>query len=176
MAYVRWVPVVGYEGMYEVSSEGGVRRISSRVADGRAWPGRVLQPSYTRGYARVKFCRQGQTKNYSVHILVLLAFRGPCPTGMQACHRNDQPGDNRLSNLRWDTPRENWLDRVRLGTARNIGEGCHKAKLRNAQVRWLKRLLKKWPRPTYAVLAARLGVSRNTIANIAQGRSWRFVE
>lgn len=52
-----------------------------------------------------------------VHRLVLEAFVGPCPEGMEACHDPDRdPANNRLSNLRWDTHRENVNDAIRHGT------------------------------------------------------------
>ena len=52
-----------------------------------------------------------------VHRLVLLAFVGPCPPGMEACHfPNRNPTDNRLCNLRWGTKRDNYNDAVVHGT------------------------------------------------------------
>jgi hypothetical protein len=51
-----------------------------------------------------------------VHQLVLEAFVGPRPRGMESCHNNGNQTDNRLVNLRWDTKSENNLDRVRHGT------------------------------------------------------------
>lgn len=51
----------------------------------------------------------------SVHVLVLEAFEGACPPGHEALHDNDDPTDNRLTNLRWGTRSENLLDRVRNG-------------------------------------------------------------
>ena len=47
---------------------------------------------------------------------LLEAFVGPCPSGQEACHANDDPRDNRLENLRWDTRSANALDSVRNGT------------------------------------------------------------
>lgn len=52
-----------------------------------------------------------------VHHLVLEAFVGPRPAGMQGCHRDDDPRNNALDNLRWDTPAGNKSDAVRRGTA-----------------------------------------------------------
>lgn len=50
-----------------------------------------------------------------MHRLVLLAFVGPCPDGMEACHANDIPTDNRLANLRWGTHADNMRDRIENG-------------------------------------------------------------
>jgi hypothetical protein len=58
----------------------------------------------------------GRRNTRMVHTLVLEAFVGPRPPGKEACHGNGQPGDNRLSNLRWGTRSENIADAVRHGT------------------------------------------------------------
>jgi len=54
-------------------------------------------------------------KLVKVHRLVLLAFVGAPPKGMEACHYDGDPQNNNLSNLRWDTAKENWVDRKRHG-------------------------------------------------------------
>lgn len=51
-----------------------------------------------------------------LHRVVLDAFIGPRPKGMEACHANGDPTDNRLVNLRWDTRSANAADSVRHGT------------------------------------------------------------
>lgn len=51
-----------------------------------------------------------------VHRLVLEAFVGPCPDGHQACHGDRDTSNNRLTNLRWGTYRENHEDKVKHGT------------------------------------------------------------
>jgi hypothetical protein len=49
--------------------------------------------------------------------MVLEAFVGPRPEGMQACHFPDRSTrNNRLENLRWDTGSENTIDKIRHGT------------------------------------------------------------
>lgn len=50
---------------------------------------------------------------------MLTAFVGPCPPGMMARHRNGNPADNRVENLRWGTQSENMLDAVEHGTHNN---------------------------------------------------------
>lgn len=74
--------------------------------------GRVLKPgTYKNGHKHVTLCRPGETQCFQVHILVMLAFVGPRPDGMQTRHRNGIPDDNRLENLIYGTPGENSRDR-----------------------------------------------------------------
>lgn len=54
--------------------------------------------------------------NRKVHRLVLEAFVGPCPGGCVGCHGNGDTTDNRLVNLRWDTPGANNRDKREHGT------------------------------------------------------------
>jgi hypothetical protein len=121
----RWLPVVGYEGKYEVSDQGSVRSVDRYVDGGRGgrrrWlTGRILRP-YTGGRYMTVQIGHGNTK--SVHHLVIEAFLGPRPDGMDACHNNGQSHDNRLENLRWDTPINNAADRRAHGTQRNQNAG-----------------------------------------------------
>jgi hypothetical protein len=60
--------------------------------------------------------RNGARRDALVHHLVLEAFVGPQPPGAEGCHWNDDPTDNRLENLRWDTRSANQFDSVRNGT------------------------------------------------------------
>jgi len=71
---------------------------------------------------------------HGVHRLVLLAFKGPPPrSGMEGAHNNGVPGDNRLENLRWDTPKGNAADRVIHGTEM-FGMKNPRAKLTDKQI------------------------------------------
>lgn len=62
----------------------------------------------------------GVYTNRLLHRLILETFVGPCPPGMQCCHYNDIKTDNRLENLRWDTPEANMRDALRNG--RGVGK------------------------------------------------------
>lgn len=113
----QWRAVVGYEGIYEVSDLGRVRSVDRIDARGRRRRGRsrslVRQKS---GHLTVSLCKDGVHRQFLVHVLVLSAFVGPCPVGMEGCHWNDDGSDNRLENLRWDTRSANVADSVRNGT------------------------------------------------------------
>lgn len=116
-----WLPVVGYEGSYEVSSEGRVRSIDRVIDCGnniRRYKGRVLsQLVGKRGYCQVSLCRAGITSPVVVHKLVVDAFYGPMPRpGMCVRHLDGNELNNNVSNLLWGTESENAYDRVRHGT------------------------------------------------------------
>lgn len=99
---VEWRRIPGL-GNYEVSS------------DGRIWNVRfskLLSPSAMPDwYPRVTLGR----KSKAVHQLVMLAFAGPCPKGMNINHRDGIKGNNRLENLEYVTPKENFQHSVDIG-------------------------------------------------------------
>lgn len=116
-----WKAIPGHVG-YEVSSMGRVRSLARLDSRGRRRAERILRPRpQRRGHHTVALYQDGVRTEAPVHRLVLLAFVGPCPDGMEACHRNDVPDDNRIENLRWDTRAANVADSVRNGTHHAAG-------------------------------------------------------
>jgi hypothetical protein len=74
------------------------------------------------GYHRVGLLISSSPRKYKyyyVHRLVLLTWKGPCPEGMEVDHRNYDTSDNRLSNLRYVTPKENCSTRRKHGYTPN---------------------------------------------------------
>lgn len=122
MSEEEWRPVVGYEGLYEVSSLGRVRNIASGM--GRT-PGKVLKPSPTGRYGHLHLSlRDGRTTQHqSLHRLVATAFI-PNPTGLPlVLHGDDNVLNNNVSNLRWGTHRDNTADMFQRGRNRNQYSG-----------------------------------------------------
>lgn len=110
----RWLPILGYEGLYEVSDLGRVRSHIRRTN----WllkPRRSRDRNHRNPGWTVALFKDGVRKNHLIHRLVLEAFVGPCPEGQEACHWNDDAADNRLANLRWDTHSANTQDKLRNG-------------------------------------------------------------
>lgn len=123
-----WKVIPGWEGFYEVSDLGRVRSIERKVWHSRGagfWktcPARILRPAICRGYERVTLQRDGGADTLAVHRLVLMAFIGPCPDGMEGCHGDDDRRNNTLVNLRWDTKAANCADRTRNGGSPNANK------------------------------------------------------
>lgn len=107
-----WRPVKGYEGLYRVSSYGRVQRLPGFTAVGHAVKGRELRGGKTpHGHHYVDLVSNGKRKRWYVHRLVLEAFVGPPPEETTyALHRDDNPINNHLDNLRWGTALENAAD------------------------------------------------------------------
>lgn len=134
---------------------------------------RLRPTSDEDGYLRVFIYSNGSRQRRAVHRLVLLAFVGPCPPGLEACHKDGNPANNALTNLRWDTHQNNINDRSRLGrTAR--GERVGGAKLTPERVLDIREKLAsgEW---SLAALGRLHGVSPDTIRKIARGLIWRHV-
>ena len=102
----------------------------------------------------------------NVHKLILEAFVGPCPPGLECCHNDGNPHNNKLDNLRWDTKKANWNDRRKHGTTTKF----RKAKLNKSQVYVILRLIVKGLR--YTEIAKRFNVSPNLICRIKSGKGW----
>lgn len=125
-----WKPVVGYEGLYEVSDLGRIRSLDRLNSRGRRSAGKVLSPGKrASGHLGVVLRRGGSPKAYLAHRLVLAAFIGPCPEGMEGCHNNGIPSDNRVANLRWDTRISNMHDRVRHHGRYHPSDRCKRGHL-----------------------------------------------
>lgn len=119
----KWVQVVGYEGLYSVSSLGRVRSEERTLtkSNGRKHHvrERILKQSLCgpeRNYAFVVLSDSGMQTPHKVHRLVLLGFRGSAPEGTEGCHNDGDSLNNQLGNLRWGTRSSNIRDQVAQGT------------------------------------------------------------
>ena len=107
-----WRDVKGYEGLYQVSSEGRVKSLERKFIDKIGRERYVkecfLKPSADRGgYLRVGLCDGEKRKTFKVHRLVCEAFHENPDNKPQVNHINEIKTDNRASNLEWATAREN---------------------------------------------------------------------
>lgn len=112
-----WLPVIGHEGEYEVSSLGRVRSLDRVV-----WcsgpvkgtyqsvrKGRLLKPGQMNEYGHLSVAI-GKNNSQCVHTLVAAAFHGPRPDGLDVCHRDGDAGNNAEDNVYYGTRSANNRD------------------------------------------------------------------
>lgn len=106
-----WKPIPGYGG-YEVSNLGRVRSYHIKGSRRLSSVPHVLKHTTDKrsGYQGTGL---GKGNFRRIHHLVLLAFVGPCPDGLEALHNDDNKSNNRLDNLRYDTHLANMQDVVK---------------------------------------------------------------
>lgn len=117
----QWRAIPGYEGRYEASTWGRIRSASRRQGS----RGGILSPGKGKaGYLSVNIYAGGNSKPRMmlVHRLIALAFLGPCPEGQQVRHRDGNPLNPVLTNLRYGTKAENTFDSIGHGTHANAAK------------------------------------------------------
>jgi len=124
------------------------------------------------GYFRVYLRRDGNVNPKLVHRLVLWAFIGPCPEGMECCHNDGNPANNLLENLRWDTRKSNVSDRIKHG-GYSTGEKHHMTKLKEVDVIEIRKLHGNGV--NMAQIVRNFNTAFTTIWGIIHRKTWRHV-
>lgn len=107
-----WKDVVGYEGFYEVSDMGNVRRKGKN---------KVLKSRIHRdGYRILVLCVDCKGRSFQVHRLVASAFIANRKDKEQVNHKNGIKHDNRVSNLEWATRSENTIHAYKMKLIKRV--------------------------------------------------------
>jgi hypothetical protein len=138
---------------------------------GVPYPLRLSKSKSHARYPAVLLSKGGKKSVFRLHRLVLEAFVGPRPPGLECRHLDgdesnpalyDRDGNRRLV---WGTRQENEADRVRHGTS--------PAKLSPSDIPAIRLLLARGE--SKRELGRRYGVSAACIRNIEVGRTWSHV-
>lgn len=166
-----WKKIKGFKN-YEISNHGRVRRCTP----GRTTRmGKIRKPGISRGYYNIALRDNVNKplKTFLIHRLVACHFIGRKPTKKHVvAHWDNIKTNNRVSNLRWATSKENKADQLRHNTLPR-GNTHYKAKLTSRKVSHIRRLRNKgvsWKR-----LAERFQVCIWTIRRVCNGEAWRHV-
>lgn len=112
-----WKDVIGYEGLYQVSNLGNVKRIGSfRGVNKKYLNNYNLNPlDNGKGYLRVKLTKNNISKRYMLHRIIAEAFIKNVDNKPFINHINSNRKDNRIENLEWCTQSENVKHAVNQG-------------------------------------------------------------
>lgn len=161
-----WLPVVGYEGYYEVSSLGRVRSIPRYSPDRwgtmRLMPGMIRRPQEIgNGRFSVRLNRGSkQARGFQVHRIVAIAFLGPVPQGSEVDHIDNDHRNNKLSNLQYLTRSQNMRKRP-------------DAKLTAADVVAIRQ--RRADGVPSSDIQSEFGIGRSTIEKVISRKSWADV-
>ena len=116
----RWEWVVGFKGLYQVSTTGKFKSFKSKKF--REMDGYILKLTLRGGrknknkYLSADFYKDGVRKTKFPAQEVLKSFVGPRPPGKETYHIDSNNLNNNLDNLLWKTPKENTAESIRIGT------------------------------------------------------------
>lgn len=126
-----WLPIKGYEGLYEISSLGRVKSLRF----GREHVMKTCIDS--GGYAYNSLRKNKVPKNFLIHRLVAIAFIEKYEDyHIQVNHKNNIKTDNRVENLEWCSARENYCHRSLFKKFTSKHPGVHL----NKYNRWLSQI------------------------------------
>lgn len=174
-----WRPIVGWEGLFEVSSFGRVRSLPREVRQLskygkpciRRLKGQIrATPLCPNGYPYVSLGHEGRKEFRPVHSFVAEAFLGPRPPGMQVRHGDNNRANPRLGNLSYGTPADNCADKQRHGTQLQ-GIDHPWSKVTDDDVRSIRKDSR-----TYAEIAADYPISWSAVAQIKLGHNWKHIQ
>lgn len=169
-----WKWIEGWEGYYQVSDEGRVRRPKDSLSRYQKELIRKAKPCLgNSGYLMVMLKAAGRCESRYIHLLVCEAFNGRRPDGAVCCHNDSDLSNNRADNLRWDSREGNEADKVKRGTT-NRGERHGLSKLGESdalEVLWLAS-----SGIPLAHIAEAYGVSAVCVSDIKRRRRWRHLD
>lgn len=156
-----WKPIVGYEGLYEVSNLGQVRSLDKNFIDKKGrhlhFNGKILKQFKDRTYYRVKlYDFEHKETQYSIHRLVAQAFIPNPDNKPEVDHIDTNYLNNRADNLRWVNKKENANNPLTI--SKRVGKPSH---LRKPVIQYTKdmQFVKKWEYITEAADALNIHLS-----------------
>ena len=172
----RWRDIEGYEGLYQVSSCGRVKSLGRyKISKGGSnvyIKERIFKPkTLATGYLLIALCKEGDTKQFSIHRLVAEAFI-PNPENLpQVNHKDEVKVNNYVSNLEWCTSKYN----INYGTRNERASKKHSKKVLCVETNVIYESITEAQKQT--------GINHSNIVycckgkrKIAGGYRWRYVE
>lgn len=127
-----WKPIVGYEGLYEVSSMGRVKSLKRTVIAKNGTRMEVEERILKQfpgvgGYLYLSLSKHGKIKSFTVHRLVATAFI-PNPKNLSDVnHKDEDKTNNSVDNLEWMSHKDNlnygtYKERMALAVSKPVSQ------------------------------------------------------
>jgi hypothetical protein len=178
-----WRDIMGYEGIYQVSSFGRVRSIERFFIKNKRGgkekmavyqSGCIRTSRYDKnGYLKISLWNNNSVKWFSMHRLVAIHFNDNPNNYPQVLHMDDNTKNARWDNLEWGTQSKNIQDSFDRGRNRH-GSKNNKAKLTEADIPKIRELINNGlPSPAIGKM---YGVVKSTILSIKHNKCWKHVK
>jgi hypothetical protein len=188
--HTEWKDIPGYEGWYQASRCGKIRRLRTIYNGQGKLPApnvRELSPLwYRKGYYKVHLGSCGGTRPMSrqyIHRVIYRTFHGEIPEGMTVNHIDGSHDNNHADNLELATHAEQHHHARELGIIRNKTNAGHKRPtLTEDDVLTIRATLTEAPRGPkggywyiYRTLGEQYGVNDSTICCIHTRHTWKHI-
>ena len=158
-----WKDIYGYKGIYRISNFGRVRTFYNRV--------NLLKPNFNKKYAYVTLVKNKRKSTFHIHRLVAKAFCNKYRKGKEVNHIDNNRFNNCFKNLEWLTPKQNKERHLKFTLK---GEDMFQSKLTEKEVLKIRKEYSK-QKTSHRKLAKKYDVSKNTIASLLNGTTWKHV-
>ena len=164
-----WKPIKEYEGLYEVSNLGRVKRVGKSTNKTQADGGLMKLRIEKQGYLRVQLSKNNYRIKYSVHRLVAITFLPNLKNKPEVNHIDNNRINNEVNNLEWVTQKENQQHSVHQDR-HSRGERHGNSKLTDKAVREIRK-----SKLTLSALGKIYGVNLTKIHAVKKYQTWKHI-
>ncbi len=171
-----WKPVMGYEGMYEISNYGRVKSLGRAIVDKYGYIQRISTDKLLKltqeksGYLSVVFNNKGFSKKKLVHRVVAIHFLNNPQEKPQVNHKDGIKNNCHFLNLEWATISENTQHAYNSGLIKKrFNEDCNLTTISNNKIDEIKNLLLLGFRN--CEISKMTGICKPTISSIKNNRA-----